>query len=252
MERCCRQNRGWHLRREVIIAEDVVVIVVVVVLGEEPLLPQEVVRLQYHGLPDLEREHVPVAVGGHDPRADARALLEDLPARVQGQDLPQPLLARELGLLRLGHVRDDGELLGPGGEDHLPDLPGAAFALLLGGVALHVHRLQRLREQVRVPLGAVHGAAEELEAPHVGRALDLHAPLAALLDDLLQDSFPIYDLIAGWLLRRVLGSAGLLALLLLSRLFPLFLGRRVSFGCRLCRGAGAGPILRGGVCFSHT
>mmetsp|Transcript_39486 Transcript_39486/g.104190 ORF Transcript_39486/g.104190 Transcript_39486/m.104190 type:complete len:227 (+) Transcript_39486:505-1185(+) len=91
-------------------------------------------------------------------------------------------------------------------------MAGAPLALLLRGVRLRVHGLHRLHEQVGASLGLVHGCAEELQAAHVGRTLDLHAALAALLDDFLQ------------LLRRVLGRLlvlGLRCLLLLLLLLVL-------------------------------
>mmetsp|Transcript_51937 Transcript_51937/g.112947 ORF Transcript_51937/g.112947 Transcript_51937/m.112947 type:complete len:360 (-) Transcript_51937:43-1122(-) len=177
----CSHSHAW----EVVIAEDHLVIVVAVVLGEEAQLAEEVVGLDDHGLSDFERENALVGVGLDAASRDILGAREES-AVEQCQCSLQPLLARKISLLRLGHVGDDAQLFGTSREDHLSDVTGSALALLLSRITLNVHGLHRLDQKLDVPLRLIHGGAKKLEASHIGGTLDFDTALATFLHDLLQ------------------------------------------------------------------
>mmetsp|Transcript_78000 Transcript_78000/g.252196 ORF Transcript_78000/g.252196 Transcript_78000/m.252196 type:complete len:229 (+) Transcript_78000:318-1004(+) len=98
-------------------------------------------------------------------------------------------------------------------------MAGAALALLFGGVGFLVHTLDGMQEQLDVSLGFVHGSAKKLQAAHVRGALDLHATLAALLEDRL---FLLHGVHRGLLVLFRL-TLTLLLLLLVLRLLDVLL-----------------------------
>mmetsp|Transcript_28384 Transcript_28384/g.72698 ORF Transcript_28384/g.72698 Transcript_28384/m.72698 type:complete len:394 (+) Transcript_28384:404-1585(+) len=216
----------------VVVAKDHLIGVVAVILGEGAELAQVGKGSGHRGVLVLERELTLVGVG-RDHRLGRVAAVRALEALELGAGggllvghlatdglahLVDPLghvdLARRLVGLGLGHVADDGELLGAGREDHLADVARAALAVLSLGVGVGIHRVHRREQQRLVTVWRLDGRAEEVEAAHVGGALDLDALLAALLDDRLE------KLLRRLLVRRLI----LLRLLLLGRRRLLLLG----------------------------
>mmetsp|Transcript_87705 Transcript_87705/g.263726 ORF Transcript_87705/g.263726 Transcript_87705/m.263726 type:complete len:396 (-) Transcript_87705:870-2057(-) len=181
---------------EGVVAEDGLVVLVAVIFGEGALLAQEGKGRRHRRVLVLDRELAGVRIG-RDGRGDDLAALRrlgggdghgDRAADGRAHRLhPHGHIdvARRLVVLDVGHVADHRELLRAGGEDHLADVARTALAVLRLRVGLGVHRVHRELQQLGVAVGALDGGAEEVEAAHVGRPLNLDALLAALLDDRL-------------------------------------------------------------------
>mmetsp|Transcript_36870 Transcript_36870/g.86138 ORF Transcript_36870/g.86138 Transcript_36870/m.86138 type:complete len:296 (-) Transcript_36870:195-1082(-) len=217
---------------ESVVSEGYLVIVVVIVVGESVLGAQEGEGGRHRRVLVLERELARVGVRLHHRlhhlaahrRVGVCRLLGHL-AVDGGDDSGGPLHDVHLLQLVRRHVRNDAELLHARREDHLAHVPRAALPILRALLWLRVHRGHGDLQQAEVAVGRLDGGAEELEAAHVRRALDLDALLAALLDHLLEELLLLLGGVLGGLLRLLGGllRGVLLLLLLLGLLRLLFL-----------------------------
>mmetsp|Transcript_14958 Transcript_14958/g.26044 ORF Transcript_14958/g.26044 Transcript_14958/m.26044 type:complete len:276 (-) Transcript_14958:640-1467(-) len=245
---------------EGIVAEDRIVVVITIVLGEGSLLTQKVEGCCHGSVLVLDSVLAFVGIGldhcdDHFPalgRLGGVRGFDNLAAdRVADSLCPHLHVHIPGGLVVLGvwHVRDDGQLLGARGEDHLAHVARAALAVLCLWVRVGVHRVHRREEQVCVALGSLDSGAEKVEATHVRRAFDLHPFLTALLDDRLEKLVLCLGSLLGGLgglvflrllfLRLLLLRLGLLFLRFLllrfgflGRFLFLLLGRLLRLGGR--------------------
>mmetsp|Transcript_50506 Transcript_50506/g.109639 ORF Transcript_50506/g.109639 Transcript_50506/m.109639 type:complete len:298 (+) Transcript_50506:270-1163(+) len=227
------------LGREVIVSEDHLVIIAVGI-REEGFAFQVTDGLRNAWLLHLQRELVRVPIRlDCAPGVDFVAAVFEL-APEEVEHLSNPLDGVNIILEVIGHVSYDAELVVTSREDHFTNGPGSTLSLLLGGVRLLVHGFHASVHELHVASGLIDGGAEELQATHVCRSLDLDATLATLLDDLLHLCLSVGSELLGGLLRWCLRCCCLILLPLLGSFLLLCL--------LLCRGLLLGSSLLLGSC----